>query len=86
MRAENLLFLLDECDELQLLVRESVRPAAIGVLMLLVVAALVSWTTASLALGAVALVAGAWMSLCIAWVNERRVPVRVPTALNKQRL
>jgi hypothetical protein len=85
MRAENLLFILDECDELQLLLRESVRPGAIGVLILLMAAALVSWATSSFALGVVTLVAGAWVSLCIAWVNERVVPATVATSLNRRR-
>ncbi|MFK7887355.1 MAG: hypothetical protein AB8G16_10880 [Gammaproteobacteria bacterium] len=82
MRAENLLFVLDECDELQVLLRESFRPSALGVLALLLTMLVVTWVTASLALGFAALVIGAWCGLSIAWVNERLVPQPVRARTN----
>lgn len=85
MRAENLLFVLDECDELQLLLREALRPSALGTLLLLIVSGAVSFATSSLALGATTLVLGAWLALTIAWVNERLVPVTAGTRLAQPR-
>lgn len=81
MRAENLLFVLDECDELQLLLRESLRPSALGTLLLLLISGAVSFATSSLALGVTTLVLGAWLALTVAWVNERRVPVKASARL-----
>ncbi len=71
MGAENFLFLLDECDELNVLLHESLRPALLGPLLLLALAAAVGWYTASVALAAATLVATAWSGLLAAWCVER---------------
>ncbi|MFK8017971.1 MAG: hypothetical protein AB8G17_21300 [Gammaproteobacteria bacterium] len=70
MSAENLLYLLDECDELNVLLHESLRPGMLVPFGLLAVATTVGLHTGSIALGAVTLIAAAWSGLLAAWGVE----------------
>lgn len=77
MSAENLLLLLDECDEFNIVVRE-LLPAVIGVMLCLLVGLLVDLRTGSLALALSAIVASAWLGLILNWLLHQTRAQVVP--------
>jgi hypothetical protein len=77
MSAENLLLLLDECDEINIVIREFLRPATIFALACLLVAFCVGWRTGSVALTTVAIVTSAWLGLVVNWLRDRARPMPV---------
>ncbi len=83
MRAEHLLFFLDEIDELRVYLREAGQPGFLAVCAVVALCAMVAAVTRSAALGIASLVLLTWAGLAAAMALQRlRQPALQPVPVH----